>query len=406
MFLTVCSLSICSSMPLDSSEEDVRGPESTALEIGGIPGQFEKTRDHLRQLKTYTLDLQEAVQFLNLDPTQSRQSLRHDRGNYDLITQNTRSVLLNNTFGFVNSTKPERCVWRSAEGSFFDEIGRLKNVVSTFVALGSEKSTQEILQKLGLGLDENLKFGPNSEVVHEIHGTLERITLETPRGQTHWDIHPDSQLVMRLSTDYSPPTAPESVRIRRTIECTWKFPNELDPQIDFDPGDRIKYPTIEALFTWENPKSGSSPNGGMPGDLFPTVELNSFSGQPWSSKTIVGQDHLYLFWNSPNSPSRLFIRSLQGLSNNPKGCDMTCINVAEPGAIDAERWQKASETFASLRVSTVRSLFDPSSNLYSGLQVTELPLLLHIGSDGMIKARWSGKLQAQVPSIMNSVLSD
>ncbi|MEL6805397.1 MAG: hypothetical protein AAFO91_16620, partial [Bacteroidota bacterium] len=360
-------------MPLDSSEEDVRGPESTALEIGGIPGQFEKTRDHLRQLKTYTLDLQEAVQFLNLDPTQSRQSLRHDRGNYDLITQNTRSVLLNNTFGFVNSTKPERCVWRSAEGSFFDEIGRLKNVVSTFVALGSEKSTQEILQKLGLGLDETLKFGPNSEVVHEIHGTLKRITLETPRGQTHWDIHPDSQLVMRLSTDYSPPTAPESVRIRRTIECTWKFPNELDPQIIFDPGDRIKYPTIEALFTWENPKSGSSPNGGMPGDLFPTVELNSFSGQPWSSKSIVGQDHLYLFWNSPNSPSRLFIRSLQGLSNNPKGCDMTCINVAEPGAIDAERWQKASETFASLRVSTVRSLFDPSSNLYSGLQVTELP---------------------------------
>ena len=85
---------------------------------------------------------------------------------------------------------------------------------------------------------------------------------------------------------------------------------------------------------------------------------------------------------------------------------MTCINVAEPGAIDAERWQKASETFASLRVSTVRSLFDPSSNLYSGLQVTELPLLLPIGSDGMIKARWSGKLQAQVPSIMNSVLSD
>ena len=163
MFLTVCSLSICSSMPLDSSEEDIRGPESTALEIGGIPGQFEKTRDHLRQLKTYTLDLQEAVQFLNLDPTQSRQSLRHDRGNYDLITQNTRSVLLNNAFGFVNSTKPERCVWRSAEGSFFDEIGRLKNVVSTFVALGSEKSTQEILQKLGLGLDETLKFGPNSK---------------------------------------------------------------------------------------------------------------------------------------------------------------------------------------------------------------------------------------------------
>ena len=68
-------------MPLDSSEEDIRGPESTALEIGGIPGQFEKTRDHLRQLKTYTLDLQEAVQFLNLDPTQSRQSLRYDRGN-------------------------------------------------------------------------------------------------------------------------------------------------------------------------------------------------------------------------------------------------------------------------------------------------------------------------------------
>ena len=393
-------------MPLDSSEEDVRGPEPTPLEIGGIPVQFEKIRDHLRLLKTYTLDLQEAVQFLNLDPTQSRQSLRHDRGNYELITQNTRSVLLDNTFGFVNSTKPERCVWRSAEGSFFDEIGRLKNVVSTFVALGSEKSTQEILQKLGLGLDETLKFVPSSEVVHEIHGTLERITLETPRGQTHWDIHPDLKLVMRLSTDYSPPTAPESVRIRRTIECVWQFPTELKPQIAFEPGDRIKYPTIEGLFTWENPKSGSSPIGGMLGDLLPTVELNSFSGQPWSSKTIVGQDHLYLFWNSSNSPSRLFIRSLQGLSNNPRGCGLTCINIAEPGSIDAERWQKASDTFRSLRISTVRALFDPSSNLYNALQVKELPLLLHVGGDGMIKARWSGRLQGQVPAIMNSVLSD
>ena len=38
----------------------------------------------------------------------------------------TRSVLLNDTFGFVNSTKPERCVWRSAEGSFFDERSLLR----------------------------------------------------------------------------------------------------------------------------------------------------------------------------------------------------------------------------------------------------------------------------------------
>ena len=406
MFLTVCSLSICLSMPLDSSQENIRVSEITSAEVGGIPIQFENIRNHLRQLDTYTLELQEAVQFLNLDPTRSRESLRHDQGNYELITKNTRSVFLDNNFGFVNSTKPKRCVWRSAEGSFFDEIGLLKNVVSTFVALGSEKSTLEILQKLGLGLDKTLKFGPGSKVVHEIHGTLDRITLETPRGQTHWDINPDSQLVMRLSTDYSPPNAPESVRIRRIIECTWQFPNDLDPQITFEPGDRVKYPTIEGLFTWENPTSVSSSDGGMPGDLFPTVELNSFSGQPWSSKAIVDQDHLYLFWNSPNSPSRLFIRSLQGLSNNPKGCDLTCINVAEPGSADAVRWQKASETFRSLRVPTVRSLFDPSSSLYSALQITELPLLLHVGADGMIKDRWSGKLQLQVPAIMNSVLSD
>ena len=87
----------------------------------------------------------------------------------------------------------------------------------------------------------------------------------------------------------------------------------------------------------------------MPGDLFPTVELNSFSGQPWSSKSIVGQEHLYLFWNSSNAPSRLLIRSLQGLSNNPKGCDLTCLNVAEPGSIDAEPLKKASETFCASR---------------------------------------------------------
>ena len=406
MFLTVCSLGICLSMPSDSSLEDVRGPELILEEVSDISVQFEKIRDHLRQLETYTLELQESVQFLTLDPTLSRQSLRHDRGSYELVTQNTRSVFLDNTFGFFNSTKPDRCVWRSAEGSFFDEIGRLKNVVSTFVALGSEKPTQEILLKLGLGLDGTLKFGSSSKVAHEIHGALERITLETSRGQTHWDIHPDSQLVMRLSTDYSPPDTPESVRIRRTIDCTWKFPSELVPPIAFDPADRIKYPTIEGLFSWENPQSGSQPFGGMPGDLFPTVELNSFSGQPWSSKSIVGQEHLYLLWNSPNSPSRLLIRSLQGLANNPKGCELTCLNVSEPGSIDSERWLKASETFRSLRVPGARSLFDPSSNLYSALQIEELPLLFLVGSDGNIQGRWSGKLQRQVPAIMNAVLSD
>ena len=113
-----------------------------------------------------------------------------------------------------------------------------------------------------------------------------------------------------------------------------------------------------------------------------------------------------MFWNSSNAPSRLLIRSLQGLSNNPKGCDLTCLNVAEPGSIDAERWKKASETFRALRVPGVRSLFDPSSNLYSALQVSELPLLLYVGNDGTIQGRWAGKLQRQVPEIMRAVLSD
>ena len=406
MFLTVCSLGICLLGPADSSQDAVQGPVPTTLQSRDIPIQFEKVREHLRQLETYTLELQEAVQFLNLDPTQSRQFLRRDRGNFELVTPNTRSVFLDNKFGFFNSTKPERCVWRPANGSFFDEIGLLKSVVSTFVALGSEKPTQEILLKFGLGLDNTLKFGPLSEVIHEIHGTLQRITLETPRGQTHWDIHPDSGLVIRLSTDYSPPDTPESVRIRRTIDCVWQLPEKLDPPIGFDPETRTKYPTIESLFSWENPQSGTSITGGMPGDLFPIVELNSFSGQPWSSTSNVGQEHLYLLWNSPNAPSRLLIRSLQGLENNPKGCELSCINVAEPGAIDAERWKKASETFRSLRVPGVRSLFDPSSTLYSSLQVNELPLLLHVGSDGTIQSRWSGELQRKVSTIMNAVLSD
>ena len=82
-------------------------------------------------------------------------------------------------------------------------------MVSTFVALGSEKPTQEILLKLGLGLDDTLKFGSLSEVVHDIHGTLERITLETQlMRKPHWDVDPDSRLVMRLSTEYSPPDIP------------------------------------------------------------------------------------------------------------------------------------------------------------------------------------------------------
>ena len=181
MFLTVCSLGACLLLPVDSSQDAVQGPELTNQENPDSLIRFENVRDHLRQRETYTLELQESVQFLNLDPTQSRQMLRRDLGNFELVTQNTRSVFLDNKFGFFNSTKPERCVWRPAEGSFFDEIGLLKNVVSTFVALGSEKPTQEILLKLGLGLDDTLKFGSLSEVVHDIHGTLERITLETQR---------------------------------------------------------------------------------------------------------------------------------------------------------------------------------------------------------------------------------
>ena len=406
MFLTICSLGICLLKPENSIEDAVQRPELKTAQSRDIRIQFEKVRDHLRQLETYTLELQEAVQFLNLDPTQSRQILRRERENFELVTPNTRSVFLDNKFGFFNSTKPNRCVWRPADGSFFDEIGLLKSVVSSFVALGSEKPTQEILLKFGLGLDNTLKFGSLSEVKHEIHGTLERITLETPRGQTHWDIHPDSRLVMRLSTDYSPPDTPESVRIRRTIDCVWELSKTLDPPIVFDPENRTKYPTIEGLFSWESPESGASRTGGMPGDAFPTVELNSFSGQPWSSKSIVGQEHLYLLWNSPNAPSRLLIRSLQGLANNPKGCELTCLNMVEPGSIDAVRWQKASETFRALRVPGVRSLFDPSSTLYNALQVSELPLLFHVGIDGTIQGRWSGKLQRQIPAISKAVLSD
>ena len=120
MFLTVCSLGVYLLLPAGSSQEAVQGPELTNEENRDSLIRFEKARDHLRQLETYTLELQEAVQFLNLDPTQSRQLLRRDLGNFELVTQNTRSVFLDNNFGFFNSTKPDRCVWRSAEGSFFD----------------------------------------------------------------------------------------------------------------------------------------------------------------------------------------------------------------------------------------------------------------------------------------------
>ncbi len=393
-------------MSLESGVEDVGSSGNAAEPTIAVSLQFDQIRENLRKRETYTLELQESVQFLNLDPSESLQSLRRDRLNYELVTPNSRAVLLDDTFGFLNSTKPERCVWRPAQGSFFDEIGRLKSVVATFVALGSEKSTEDVLLKCGLGLDNTLKFGSPSKVIHEVHGTLHRATLETTRGQTHWDFHPESGLVMRLSTNYAPPDTPESVRIRRTIDCTWTFPDELDPPIAFEPNGRTKFPTIESLFTWDSPLSGPGSAGGMPGDSFPTIELNSLGGQPWTSASISGQEHLYLLWNSTNPPQRLLIRSLQGLGNNPKGCDFTCINVAEPGSIDAERWQNASESFKSLRVSGVRTLFDPSSNLYSALAVDELPLLLHVGQDGTIKTRWSGKLHREVATIMNAVLAN
>ena len=132
----------------------------------------------------------------------------------------------------------------------------------------------------------------------------------------------------------------------------------------------------------------------MPGDLFPTVELNSFSvgrGPPKQS----GQDHLYLFGILPTRHLDCSF-GLFKVSPTTQRVGHDSIN-AEPGAIDAERWQKFLR-LASFCVSTVRSLFDPSSNLYSGLQVTELPLLLHIGSNGMIKAaEW--KAPAQVPAM-------
>ncbi len=406
MFLAALPLGFCLFISPELGAEDVGSSGTEVSRNIAVSPQFEKIREELRKRETYKLDLLESVQFLNLDPSESRQSLRRDGLNYELVTPNSRAVLLDDIFGFLNSTKPERCVWRPAQGSFFDEIGRLKSVVATFVALGSEKSTEDVLLKFGLGLDATLKFGSPSEVVHEVHGSLNRITLETSRGQTHWDFHPESGLVMRLSTNYAPPDTPESVRIRRTIDCTWSFPNELDPAISFVPEGRTKFPTIESLFTWDSPQAGPVSAGGMPGDAFPTVELNSLSGQPWTSDSISGQEHLYLFWNSTSPPQRLLIRSLQGLGNNPKGCDLTCINLAEPGSIDAERWQKASESFKALRVSGVRSLFDPSSNLFSALEVNELPLLLHVGQDGSIKTRWSGKLHREVAGIMNAVLSD
>ena len=80
MFLTVCSLGICLLIPLDSSQDAVQSPGLTTVQSRDVPIQFEKVREHLRQLNTYTLELQEAVQFLNLDPTQSRQLLRREIG--------------------------------------------------------------------------------------------------------------------------------------------------------------------------------------------------------------------------------------------------------------------------------------------------------------------------------------
>ena len=107
MFLTVCSLGACLLLPVDSSQDAVQGPELTNEENRDSLIRFENVRDHLRQRETYTLELQESVQLLNLDPTQSRQLLRRDDGNFELVTQNTRSVFLDNKFGFFNSTKPE-----------------------------------------------------------------------------------------------------------------------------------------------------------------------------------------------------------------------------------------------------------------------------------------------------------
>ena len=110
MFLTVCSLgAACLHLPADSSQDAVQGPVLTNAENRDSLIRFENVRDHLRQRETYTLELQEAVQLLNLDPTESRQLLRRDLGNFELVTQNTRSVFLDNKFGFFNSTKPERC---------------------------------------------------------------------------------------------------------------------------------------------------------------------------------------------------------------------------------------------------------------------------------------------------------
>ena len=82
------------------------GPELTNEENRDSLIRFENVRDHLRQRETYTLELQESVSLFNLDPTQSRQLLRRDLGNFELVTQNTRSVFLDNKFGFFNSTKP------------------------------------------------------------------------------------------------------------------------------------------------------------------------------------------------------------------------------------------------------------------------------------------------------------
>ena len=406
MLMSVLSLGICLSM-LEDLRDEPAGPVDFQTDPAELAAaRFEAVRNAIRERSVYVLELTETVQLASLEPTVSLQFLRRNQFDFELDTPNTTAVLLDNRFGFMNSTKPQRCVWRPVQDSFFDEIGRLKSVVTTFLALHSDTPTSEILLKCALGLDKSLKFGETVEVVHKDHGRLDRLVLETERGSTFWDIHPETNLVMAVSTKYAPPETPESFLIQRTIECNWSFPDRIEPAIAFDPEDRVQYPTVESVFTWESLETGQLPTGGMPGDPFPIVQLNTLSGEPWSSKVVSGKSHLYLFWNSENYPQRMFIRSLQGLQNNPKGCDITCINVAEPGAVEADRWRKASEAFASLRVPGARSLFDPTVNLYSGLQIGKLPILIRVGEDGVIADRWDGELHQNIAAIMNAVLAD
>jgi thiol-disulfide isomerase/thioredoxin len=156
---------------------------------------------------------------------------------------------------------------------------------------------------------------------------------------------------------------------------------------------RINEPVADALFRFDPPKGAAevseftSPFGGgstLVGKRLPEFAMKDLEGREVSSGGLEGKPALIAFWATWCAPCREQMPQIQALHRElaAKGLAVVAVNYGEAAAVARQYLEEHSYTF--------RALMDGDKSYAGKLSVSSIPVVVLVGSDGVVRAQYTG----------------